>query len=361
MSETDHMRLIHRKMDDYDLVKHHYTKRVQWGTETMLYREKHPMTWKEVRGNYQNWEVATTNIVPPDAESPYGEAVKLFYSDDLTLWFSRRRESMPFFFRNCNADELHLISRGEMIYETDFGNISVSDGDFVLIPKGVTYRTVMRGSQDPIQVIYESKPEIFLVPMEMVEHLYGKERPALNPEKIQKPELPKEPRPKGEYEVRVKYTGAFSDFLGETSSIYYDYYPLDVEIIDGHTLIGKFNVRDIEKLGPTPTAFIGAAYLDNKSNLAWTLHLSGGGVGFAPVHRNPDGDELRYTSSGPMIGNFLFTPQGVDHGGGRGYTKKERNRAPGPYDYGEAISAYTVKPLKGTPVCHRVAKVYNLV
>ena len=352
-------RLTLKQMDQYDLVKHHYGRRVQWGTNTVLYRKSHPMSWKRVTGNYQNWEIDTAEIVPSDAESPYGEPEKLFYSEDLTLWFSRRKESMPYFFRNCDADELHLMSRGTMIYETDFGNITVGEREFLLIPKGITYRALLSGSQETLRIIYESGPEIFVVPTEMVDHIYGKGRPPLKPECLQRPELPRGAGPEGEFEVRVKYRGAFADSLGEVSSIIYDFYPLDVEIIEGEEPVIKFSIEDIEKLGSTPVAFMAAAYLDNKNNRAWTLHLSGSGSGVAPVHRNPDGDELRYTSSGPKLGNFQFTPQGVDHGSGRGYTKKERNRPPDPYDIGDVISAYTGKPLKGTPAAQRLARPYN--
>ncbi len=357
MSKPERLTLKH--MEQYDLVKHHYGRRVQWGTDTVLYRKNHPMSWKRVVGNYQNWEIDTAEIIPPDAESAYGESEKLFYSEDLTVWISRRKESMPYFFRNCDADELHLVSRGRMTYETDCGIITVGEREFLLIPKGVTYRVVLRGTQDTLRLIYESGPEMFLVPTEMVDHLYGKGKPPVLPEKVQRPKLLSEAATDGEYEVRVKYHGAFSDSLGETSSIFYDYYPLDAEIIDGEPPVFKFGVGDIEKLGSTPVAFIGAAYLDNMHNRAWTLHLSGSGSGNAPVHRNPDGDELRYTLSGPKMGNFLFTPQGVDHGAGRGYTKKERNRPSDPYDIGNVISAYTGRPLKGTSTAQRLARPYN--
>lgn len=358
MSETAVQRLIHRKMDEYDVVRHLYSRRVFWGSESLLYRKNHPMDWKKVAGNYQNWEVETVSLVPPDAESPHGEPVKLFYSEDLAIWLSRRRESMPHFFRNCDADELHLVSRGEMIYETDFGNVKARERDFLLIPKGVTYRVLFDRPQESLRVIYESVPEIFVVPTEMVDHIYGKGRPAVKPERLKRPELPKGAQPGRNYEVKVKYRGAFSDFLGEQSSIFYDFYPLDVELIDGEVPVVKFAIEDIEKLGTTPVPFLGAAYLDNKNNLAWTLHLSGGGVGTAPVHRDADVDELRYTASGSKLGNFLFTPQGVDHGGGRGYTRKEKNRPADAYDIPDSMSIYTMRPLKGTPAAYQLARPY---
>jgi homogentisate 1,2-dioxygenase len=345
-----------RPREDLDLVRHHYNRRAMWGTDTVLYRTQHPMTWQRVTGNYQNWLIQTAPLVPTDATSAAGEPAKLLYSEDLTFWLSRRRETMPYFFRNCDADELHLISQGDMIYETDFGVIEVHDRDFLLIPKGVTYRVVLPEPQETLRVIYESVPEIFLVPTEMVDHVYHKGRPAVSPDRLQRPKLVEPPAAEGEYEVRVKYNGAFSDFLGEISTIVYDYYPLDVAVIDGVEPVVKFSVADIEKLGTTPVPFLGAAYLDNRQNLAWTLHLSGGGSG--PVHRDADVDEMRYLSSGPKMGDILFTPQGVDHGAGRGYTKRERNRPQEPYDMGDTISAYTMKPLRGTPLCHEVARTY---
>ena len=349
---------IRKDLSRYDLVRHLYSRRVQWGLDTMLLRRGHPMEWKKMTGNYQNWEVKTAEVVPSDYESPYGEPMKLFYNDDMTVGISRRRESMPYFFRNCDADELHFVNRGNVVYETDFGNLNVGERELVLIPKGVTYRALVEGSQETLRIIFESRPEIFVVPLEMVEHIYGRGRAALGHESLHRPVLSKGQPLSGEFEVRVKYHGGFSDFLGEVSSIIYDNYPLDAEIIDGEVPVFKFSLDDVEKLGTTPVAFLAGAYLDNKNNRAWSMHITGGGVGSAPVHRNPDSDELRYVSSGPNLGNFLFTPQGVDHGGGRGYTRKERNRGPGPYDIGDSISAYTIRPLKGTAMAQRFAKPY---
>jgi homogentisate 1,2-dioxygenase len=341
---------------DLDLVRHHYNRRALWGTDTVLYRKNHPMEWTSVEGNYHNWEIDTSDMAPPDALFASGEPARLFASDDLSVLVSRRRESMPHFFRNCDADELHLVSQGTVRYETDFGDVELSERDFLLIPKGVTYRVVLDDPQDTLRLIYESGPEIFLIPAEMVEHIYHKGRPAIAPERLTRPTLRTTPPPEGQFEVRVKYSGAFADVLGETTTLHYDRYPLDTQIIDGEQPVVKFSVADIEKLGSTPVPFVGGAYLDNKANLAWTLHLSGGGGLTAPVHRNADVDELRWQSSGPRKGRFQFSPQGVDHGYGRGYTQRERNRPDNPNDGGDVLSAYTIRPLKGTALAYEHAR-----
>lgn len=361
MNETERYRLIHDiKKDELDLVKHHYNRRAFWGSDSMLYHKNHPMSWKSMSGNFQNWDIDTAGMVPSDSESPDGGPLKLFYSDDFTVWLSRRQESMPYFFRNCDADELHLISRGTMTYETDFGNIEAQERDFVLIPKGVTYRTVMKERQDTLRLIYESEPELFLMPAELIEHAYGKGRPPLPSSKLQWAQLAPGPKPEGEFEVRVKYNGAFSDSMGEMSTIVFDHYPLDVEILEGESKVFKFSIADIERFPGTPVPFIAGAYLDNKSNLALTINLvsglEGGVRDMSPVHRDPDVDELKFTSSGPKLGTFEFTPHGVDHGWRRGYTKMERNPIRGPIGVSDAISAYTLKPLKGTPEAQEFAK-----
>ncbi len=348
-------RVTHVARPDVDLVKHHYSRRAVWGTDSVLYRKTHPMEFSTVEGNYHNWEIDTSDLVPTDAHSPSGEPARLFYSDDVTVWVSRRRESMSYFVRNCDADELHLVSQGQMRYETDFGDIELNERDFLLIPKGITYRVVLDRPQDTLRAIYESGPEIFFIPAEMVEHLYHKGRPAISPDRLTRPALRTAPGPAGEYDVRVKYSGAFSEMLGDTTTLHYERYPLDTEIIDGEQPVVKFSVTDIEKLGSTPVPFVGAAYLDNKTRLAWTLHLSGGGF-TAPVHRNVDVDELRWQGSGPSVGRFQYTPQGVDHGYGRGFTKRERNRQDSPSDVGDVISAYTVRPLKGTALAYEHAR-----
>ena len=316
------------------------------------------MSWQRVSGNYQTWELNVLSILPTDAESAHGAPAKLFYSDDLAIWVSRRKQSMPYFWRNCDADEVHLISQGEMIFETDFGNIEVGEREMIVIPKGVTYRVLMQ-SKESLRIIYESEPEMFLVPVEAIDEYYGTGKPALDPAKLVRPQLRKGAKPEGEFEVRVKYRGAFSDFLGEISTFYFDYYPLDVEIIDGFVPVFKFCASDVERFPGTPAPFLGGAYLDNKERIAWTLHLAGGGGRGhrgTPVHRDPDIDELRYNSSGPAMGIFLFTPHGADHGWGRGYTKKERNRPQDDYDLGDVVSAYTIKPLKGTSTSFTIAK-----
>ena len=53
---------------------------------------------------------------------------------------SRRSEPMPFYFRNADGDELIFVHRGEGIIETDFGPLKFEPGDYIVVPRAVTYR-----------------------------------------------------------------------------------------------------------------------------------------------------------------------------------------------------------------------------
>ena len=53
---------------------------------------------------------------------------------------------MDYFFRNGEHDECVFVHEGSGTLETTFGTLSYRDGDYVMIPRGTTYRFVPRAS-----------------------------------------------------------------------------------------------------------------------------------------------------------------------------------------------------------------------
>jgi homogentisate 1,2-dioxygenase len=43
---------------------------------------------------------------------------------------------MPFCFRNGDGDEVHFIHRGRGVLQSDFGPLSYTEGDYIVVPKG---------------------------------------------------------------------------------------------------------------------------------------------------------------------------------------------------------------------------------
>ena len=49
---------------------------------------------------------------------------------------------MPFYYRNADGDELYFVHRGSGTIETDFGPLPFEPGDYLIIPRAVTYRLI---------------------------------------------------------------------------------------------------------------------------------------------------------------------------------------------------------------------------
>ena len=65
---------------------------------------------------------------------------------------------MPFYFRNADGDELYFVHRGRGKIETDFGPLDFEPGDYINIPRAVTYRIVPE-TRDNFFLIIQSKHE----------------------------------------------------------------------------------------------------------------------------------------------------------------------------------------------------------
>ena len=61
---------------------------------------------------------------------------------------------MDYFFRNGEHDEIVFVHEGTGTLETIFGDVAYKDGDYVVIPRGTTYRFVPEGEQR--HLVFES-------------------------------------------------------------------------------------------------------------------------------------------------------------------------------------------------------------
>ena len=54
---------------------------------------------------------------------------------------------MEYFFRNGEGDEVVFVHEGTGTLETIFGNVPYKEGDYIVIPRGTTYRFSPEGEQ----------------------------------------------------------------------------------------------------------------------------------------------------------------------------------------------------------------------
>ena len=291
-----------------------------FGPQAKLYR-RHPTTaWSRIEGPLQPRAVRAYDVRPDDLIDANGLPATLLYNDDVSLAVSRRQESMPFFFRNGDGDELHFIHQGEGRFECDFGVLPFEPGDYILIPRGTNYRFVYATSEN-FSLIIESRTAMGFPERGII----GQHAP-FDYTLLDTPELePARDDDDGrEWELRIKKRGQYT-------SVFYDFYPLDVVGWHGSLSVLKLNVRDIRPL------------MSDRIHLPPSAHTTFQAEGFVvctfvprplegdpsarrvpSYHRNVDYDEVFFTHRGEFalsgkpgarpMGVLTVNPAGLHHG-----------------------------------------------
>lgn len=328
------------------------------GRVAELYREHEPTGWTRVEGDYAPGDFDGERVEPSDRGDARGTPVCLLHNDDVTISISRRSAPMPYWFRNADADQLWFVHRGEGTFETEFGPLAFRPGDYLVIPKGVTYRVVPKTS-DNYFLILDSAAEI-----EFVEHQsLGRHNP-YDPDVVEvpTPTPPTDARAQ-EYEVRVQRAG-------ELTSFFFDHHPLDVVGWKGDLFPFRFHNTDFrpvfaDRNHVPPTAF-GLFRADGWVLCNFVPHpvqMDREAARLPYYHRNVDYDEIGFLHGGtlggaPMAGTtIMWHPRGAVHGPG----EAARAAADAAWDLVkhddlEAVNVDCVRPLKMTAEARRALR-----
>jgi homogentisate 1,2-dioxygenase len=287
------------------------------GRVANVYRLNEPTGWVRVEGEFAPGDVDGERVDTTDRANPRGAPTRLWWNDDLTVSVSRRSEPMPYFFRNADADELWFVHRGEGTFETEFGPLEFRPGDYLVLPKGVTYRCAPQ-TRDNYFLHVASRGEI-----SFIEHTnLGRHNP-YDPDVIGVPE-PKAMAGDGraEYEVRVRRDG-------RETSFFYAHHPFDVVGWKGDLFPFRFHNTDFRPVtadrNHVPPSAFGLFQADG-----WVL------CNFVPnpmqrdpeatrlpyYHRNMDYDEIGFLHGGSVAGQpmegttIMWHPRGAVHGPG---------------------------------------------
>ena len=92
----------------------------------------------KVNGKHKNRHFFTKRITSS------GDAIQsrkaLFFNDDLFIHKSHINESMDYFYKNSHYDELIYVQSGKGLFSSNFGDMKITPGDYIVIPKGVIWR-----------------------------------------------------------------------------------------------------------------------------------------------------------------------------------------------------------------------------
>ncbi len=292
-----------------------------FGRVSHLYHAHAPTGWTRIEGPLRPHAFYLKNIEPTDLKDPNGLPTAILYNDDLIMLISRRSEPHPAYLRNADGDLLYFVHKGEGTFETDFGTLDFEPGDYIVIPRATTYRMIPK-TKDNFFVMIEAHSEI-LPPTPEMKGLMGMHAlydiGALTIPEFT--EFKKSDSNAKEYEIRVKR-------LGEWTSIFYPFHPIDIVGWRGDLTCFKINMRDIRPVmsprvhlpPPVHTTFLATNFVIC-SFLPRPLEEDHDTLKVPFYHRNTDYDEVLFYHDGDFFSRdnieaamLTLHPQGIHHG-----------------------------------------------
>ena len=288
-----------------------------YGKSAHLYHAHPPTDWIRFEGKLRPHCLDLNQLAPTDKDDPNGAPIAFLGNHDVKLYVSRRSRPMPFYYRNADGDELLFVHRGEGTIETDFGPLRFEAGDYIVIPRAVTYRLAPQ-TEDNFFLIVQSQGEF-----EQPEKGLIGQTSLYDPGVIVTPE----PKPgsfagkNGEWEVRIKCEE-------EYSKIFYPFNPIDVVGWKGDLTVWKINLRDIRPvmshrvhLPPSAHSTFVTPGAVVCSFVPRPLEQDAAALRVPFFHRNTDYDEFIFYHDGDFFsrdnikaGMCTLHPRGIHHG-----------------------------------------------
>src|SRR5437588_4274208 len=75
---------------------------------------------------------------------------------------SNAARAVFFFFKQKTAYEIYFVHAGRGRFETDYGVLAYEPGDYIVIPKGTTYRLVLESDKSSLFVIVKTTAPVEL-------------------------------------------------------------------------------------------------------------------------------------------------------------------------------------------------------
>ncbi len=306
------------------------------GNESILYHLWSPCRVKEV-GEFEpivreEWVPDThvhrlTNTL--DLE-PFGDPVQgrqlLQYNADVEIGICIPEAEADYFYRDGEGDEVVFVHEGGGVLETIFGSLPFRKHDYVVIPRGTTYRFRFDGPQRWLTFYTPGEIET----PNRYRNRYGQllEHAPFSHRDFYPPATLETHRERGEYDLKVRVRGGYQDYV-------LDYHPFDVVGWDGYVYPYTFNIDDFEpKAGrlhqppPAHQTFQGPNFVIC-SFCPRMLDWDENAIALPYHHSNVQSEEVMYYVDGDYaarkgvdVGSITLHPSGLPHGPQPGTVEK---------------------------------------
>src|ERR1017187_9236771 len=270
-----------------------------------------------LKDNMQHRSYITFKINP--TKDYLKSRLPLLVNNDLYIGTAAPTESMAYFFKNADADEMLFIHEGSGKLHTAFGELSFSYGDYVIIPRGTVYKLEFNSAENRILYVESFTP---IVPPKRYLSHYGQlmEHAPYCERDIRQPENLFTSDEEGDFDILIKKQNHIYPYT-------YANHPFDVIGWDGCVYPYIFSIHDFEPITgrvhqPPPVHQTFEARNDVICSFVPRL------FDYHPLsipapynHSNIDSDEVLYYVDGDFIsrkketkGMLTLHPGGIPHG-----------------------------------------------
>ncbi len=271
----------------------------------------------------------------------------MLFNSDLKIHKAHINQSMDYHYRNGHHDELIYIQAGEGKLDSNFGQLKLVAGDYVVIPRGVIWN--LHCNQEIRALIIESSSPIKTPKRYRNYHGQLLEHSPFCERDIKTPDFLDAVDEVGQFLVKVNLNEGIQDYI-------YAHHPFDIVGWDGYFYPWKLNINDFEPIvgsihQPPPVhqtfetdGFVICSFVSR----LFDFHPDA--IPAPYPHSNVDSDEVIFYSQGEFMSrkgieleSITFHPSGLPHG-------------PQPGKYEESIGKFqteelavmidTFKPLK---------------
>jgi homogentisate 1,2-dioxygenase len=251
----------------------------------------------------------------------------LMWNSDLEVSLCRPTEETEVFYRDGEGDEVFFVCEGSGTLETVFGSLAFREHDYVVVPRGTTYRFAF--DDGPQTWLCLQTPGEIETP-NRYRNRYGQllESAPYSQRDFHPPAELETHRERGDFEVVVRVRGGHQRYL-------LDYHPFDVVGWDGYVYPYTFNVHDFEpRTGrlhlppPVHQTFQGPNFVIC-SFCPRELDYDPQAVPIPYHHSNLQSEEVIYYVSGEFgsrkgieQGSITVHPSGLPHGPQPGLVEK---------------------------------------
>ena len=257
----------------------------------------------------------------------------LMWNDDVEIAIARLRDPaedsscvQDYFYRNGEGDEVVFVHEGSGELETTFGTLPYRPHDYIVIPRGTTYRFRCEGEQ--LWLTFHTPGE--LETPNRYRNRYGQllEHAPYSQRDFHPPTELITHRERGEHKLVVRVRGGHQRYE-------LDYHPLDVVGWDGYVYPYTFNIDDFEPITgrihmppPVHQTFQGPNFVIC-SFCPRMLDWHEDAIPIPYNHSNLQSEEMIYYVSGSFgsrrgvdVGSVTLHPSGLPHGPAPGLAEK---------------------------------------